>query len=286
MKSWIRLGLCMGLLTAALSCTALAATEGYATDVAGTVTYNDNGSYTASYDGATDGQQYVLLVVKGTEENHPISEDTIMYIDQTAASGATVTFENWIPRSTPECVVLLGGFEDGPKVLGTLTAQGVSICGSVTSYNPQNSVMLELYASGTTSSPVAKATIGAESGSGQKTQTFTLTGIPAGGTYDLKITKTGHTEYWLTGIPVEGDMTLNVTPSLSCGDINSDKNVNVNDLSIVTSSSNYNKQISSATNQMADLNGDGNINVNDVSIVTSAKNYNKGKIVVPYSSIS
>ena len=40
MKKMIRLGLCMGLLSAALTCTALAATDGYTTDLnGGTVTY-------------------------------------------------------------------------------------------------------------------------------------------------------------------------------------------------------------------------------------------------------
>ena len=41
MKKWLRLGLCLGLLTVALTCSALAATDGYTTDEAGTVTYAD-----------------------------------------------------------------------------------------------------------------------------------------------------------------------------------------------------------------------------------------------------
>ena len=113
MRHWLRLALCGGALAALLTCGASAAEMDYTTNVNGTVTYDSvSGKYTASYNQTIDGQQYALLVVKGTYENgaadYSISEDTIMYIDQMAAGSTGVSF-NFIPRSTPDCVVLLGG---------------------------------------------------------------------------------------------------------------------------------------------------------------------------------
>lgn len=285
MKKMIRFGLCLGLLSAALTCTALAATPDYTTDVNGTVTYYE-GKYTASYANAQEGKQYALLVVKGTVENgvakYTVNEDTIVYIDQQEATGAGVSFENWIPMSTPDCVVLLGGvFGEGvesPVVLGTLESQGVTVSGSVTTYNPGKPTTLELYVAGTKDNPVATATINATSGSGQVTQNFVLNGVPTGETYDLKITKDNHTPYWVTRIQVEEDITLSVVPALACGDIDGNGNINISDLGVITSSENYNKSTASATNSAADLNNDGNINISDLGIVTSAKNYNKGTI--------
>ena len=187
MRKWLRLGLCLGALTVALTCSALAATTNYTTDKQGTVNYSastgSTGKYTATYDKVISGNQYALLVVKGTEAYHPINENTIMYIDQKPASGTTISFD-FIPKSTPDCVVLLGGvFENGvtsPVTLGTLIGKGVTVSGSVTSYNPGNPTTLELYAAGTKENPVATATINAISGDGQVTQSFELNSVPTG----------------------------------------------------------------------------------------------------------
>ena len=94
MKHWLRLALCGGALAALLTCGAAAAdgvsTPDYTTANENcTVTY-ENGTYTAGYTGAQDGEQYALLVVKGTPEDYSISEDTIMYIDQKAADSSGV----------------------------------------------------------------------------------------------------------------------------------------------------------------------------------------------------
>ena len=289
MRKWLRLGLCLGALTVALTCSALAATSEYTTDKEGTVDYSastgSTGKYTATYDKVISGNQYALLVVKGTEADHPINENTIMYIDQKAASGSTISFD-FIPKSTPDCVVLLGGVFNGevtsPVTLGTLIGKGVTVSGSVTSYNPGNPTTVELYTAGTNTAPVASTTIAGTSGSGQTTQRFELTAVPSGVTYDLKITKQGHTPYWLKGIPVDEDMTLSTIPSLLCGDVNGDGGINVNDLGIITSTLNYNKSTNEANNELADLNGDNGVNVNDLGIMTNTKNYNQGTVTVIY----
>lgn len=284
MKRWTRIGLCLGVLTAALTCSALAATPDYTTDGAGTVTCTD-GTYTASYANAISGNQYVILVVKGTVNQYSVSEDTIMYIDQKAAEGDTISFD-FIPRNTPDCVVLLGGeFVDGlsPKVLGTLIGQGVEVSGSVTSYNPGNPTTVELYSAGTRTDPVASAAIAAMAGEGQVTQSFTLSSVPAGAIYDLKIHKAGHTDYWLTGISVEDALTLDVLKLVS-GDVDGDGNVTSLDQNEILRGDTYNRLLENAAVPAADIDGDRLINSMDINTVLSSENYNKGTVITEYGT--
>lgn len=291
MKKVLQLMFCAGVLAALLAGTALAAgtsTAGYTTANDNcTVTYNtETGKYTAAYNGAdlVNGNQYVLLVVKGTETDYSVGENTIMYIDQKAATESGISFD-FIPKSTPDCVVLLGGvFTDAtsPKILGTLSGQGVTVSGSVTSYNPNAAVTVELYATGTTANPAYTTTIAAASGSGQVTQSFAFTSV-AEGTYDLKVTKAGHTAYWVTGIPVgTDDVILESAVTMVCGDINGDGKVNANDLVLLTSSANYNKSTEESSVPASDINGDGKINANDLVLLTSKANYNQGEISIVY----
>ena len=285
MRKMLRLGLCLGVLAAALTCSALAAEDEYTTNVDGTVTYVEAGKYTASYTGTIAGKQYALLVVKGTEANHPISDDTIMYIDQKAAEGTTISFE-FIPKSTPDCVVLLGGvFSDGesPKTLGTLKGQGTTVSGSVSVSNAAKAMTIELYQQGTTTNPVYTVTIPAASSGGSANRNFSLDGV-AEDTYDLKVTQEGHTAYWLTGVPVGSDpLTLPETLVLPCGDVNGDGSINIDDLGILISSNNYNKDSATAENKIADLNGDGSINIDDLGIILSSKNYNNSEVTESYN---
>jgi hypothetical protein len=158
----------------------------------------------------------------------------------------------------------------------------------VTSYDPQNPVTLELYKTGTTENPAFTGTIPAQtSGSGQVTQGFTIGSVSAG-TYDLKVSKTGHTDYWLTGIPVgSSDLAISTEISLLCGDVDGNGNINANDLATLTSTLNYNKpadqtKADHAQNAVCDVNGDGNVNANDVGILTSSTNYNGRETTVIY----
>lgn len=286
MRKWLRLGLCLGVLTVALTCSALAVTSDYTTNKQGTVEYSTStGKYTATYDEVISGNQYALLVVKGTEADHPINENTIMYIDQKAASGSTISFD-FIPKSTPDCVVLLGGVFDGgvtsPVTLGTLIGKGVTVSGSVTSYNPGNPVTLKLYRAGT-EELVTETTIAAQSGNGKVTQNFTLDSVPLGDSYDLEISKAGHTSYRLTGIPVEEELSLGNLNLLS-GDVNGDDKINVSDQNAILGSDTYNLSVSEAAVKSADVNGDDKINVSDINVVLSSNHYNKGTVNQTYSS--
>lgn len=293
MKKVLQLMFCAGVLAALLAGTALAAgtsTAGYTTANDNcTVTYNtETGKYTAAYNGAdlVNGSQYVLLVVKGTETDYSVGENTIMYIDQKAATESGISFD-FIPKSTPDCVVLLGGvFTDAtsPKILGTLSGQGVTVSGSVTSYNPNAAVTVELYATGTTANPAYTTTIAAASGSGQVTQSFAFTSV-AEGTYDLKVTKAGHTAYWVTGIPVgEEDLTIANAISLLCGDVDGSGSINGLDINEILRSDTYNTATDTAAVSAADLDGNGLINGLDVNIALSSSNYNKGAVTVKYET--
>lgn len=255
MKKMIRLGLCLGLLSAALTCTALAATPNYTTDKDGTVTYQD-GKYSASYSGTKTDNQYVLLVVKGTVDSdgvahYSVEEDTIVYIDQQQATAAGVSFENWIPMSTPDCVVLLGGeFGDGrsPKVLGTLKGQGVTVSGSVALQGRTN------YAGATVTLTGGTTTVTATTDS---TGAYTLNSVPMG-TYTLQITMPGYLSYTKNGLTVENATTVE-TKTLLAGDVIIDGQVTIRDLSAVLA------EYGDVTQSSADLNGDGQVTVKDLS---------------------
>jgi len=122
MKRMIRALVAAAVLVSSLTVSAFAATDGYTT---GSVDHA-NGKYSASYTDAEAGEQYVLLVVKGSPDDYSVTEDSILYINQTAAdANGTVTFADFIPMKVADSVALLGGyFADGsPKVLGTILSQ-------------------------------------------------------------------------------------------------------------------------------------------------------------------
>lgn len=262
MRKWLRLGLCLGLLTVALTCSALAATEGYTTDVDGTVDYAD-GKYTASYTGVTSGDQYALLVVAGTPgDDYTISEDSIMYIDQMEAEGETITF-TFIPRSTPDCVVLLGGTFSGsksPKVLGTLESQGVTVSGSVT---------LQGRADYSGATVTLTGDGGTFTGETDSTGAYSLDGV-APGSYKLTITIPGYLSYTKTTLMVEDTMTVD-SKNLLGGDVNSDTQVTIDDLSLILAD--YLK----TTDGNTDINDDTQVTIDDLSITLS--NYLSSAII-------
>ena len=131
MKRMIHSLLAAAVLVSAMTCTAFAGdytmdkTDDASAYVGSVVTNDKGNSYTVSYDGATDSNQYVVLVVKkDAKGNYDASKaENILYINQAAASGSTITFEGLIPMTTSNAVVLLGGVFDGqesPIILGEL----------------------------------------------------------------------------------------------------------------------------------------------------------------------
>lgn len=294
-KKWMRAGVCLGLLLSALSGIALAAggvsTPEYTTAREDcTVTYEKTADkYTASCAGLPEGR-YALLVVR-TENRVPetgavdytISDHTIAYIGQTTAVGGVVSFTFPVARKT-DCVVILGGpMMAEPKIMGSLIASGATVSGTLTSYASGASAKLELYAAGTTDAAAYQTTLTSASAAGERKQSFALYGVEHG-TYDLKVSKPGHTSYWLKGITVAGDTALAQNITLHCGDVNGDGRVNVDGLVTLTGADNYNQRVATAADPLCDLNGDGFINISDLLILTDPKNYNKGSVTEIYAT--
>lgn len=225
MRHWLRLALCGGALAALLTCGAAATTD-YTTDVAGTVTYSEEtGKYTASYNGTTSGNQYAILVVKYDGEDTSdcsISEDTIMYIDQKAADSSGVSFD-FIPRSTPDCVVLLGGEFDGvesPVVLGTLVGKGATV------EVPETSISF----AGTTAPTLSLETAdGASYSFAEQGGSYSAAGVPDG-TYTLTIRKKSHMPYTTTFVIENGVPSQIPNISLLAGDTDEDGRINSIDI--------------------------------------------------------
>lgn len=132
----------LALLLAAvmlLSVTALAEEAGTTSDKA-TITINDElTGATATFDTSNsdiinvtftssslvNGNQYLILMIKGTSDgsNFPtITEDSILYIDQTEAANQTISFDVY-PSSIQDSVILITGVDGGPLVAAIVNAK-------------------------------------------------------------------------------------------------------------------------------------------------------------------
>ena len=146
--------------------------------------------------------------------------------------------------------------------------EGVSVSGTVKSYNPGNATTIQLMQGGT---EMYQTTIAADSGSGQKEQSFTFASVAAG-KYDLVVVKPGHLSYTVKDVEV-GDAAIDLTEladkpyqtiTLLAGDVNGDGKINLTDLSIFKN--NFGKTGSAVTNLLADITGDGKINLLDLGV--------------------
>ena len=147
-----------------------------------------------------------------------------------------------------------------------------SVSGKVVSYNPNNATTIQLMQGGTAK---YSTTIDADSGSGQKEQSFNFDTVAAG-TYDLVVTKDGHLTYTVTGVVV-GDTAIDLatmegkpyqTITLLAGDVNGDGKINLTDLSIFKN--NFGKTGSAVTNLLADITGDGKTNLLDLGVLKNS----------------
>ena len=162
--------------------------------------------------------------------------------------------------------------EDIPK--------GVTVSGQIQSYNPKNNITVKLKNGDNVIADTVIA--GQTTGSGQKTQPFSIEAVPEG-TYDLVVTKAGHLTYTIQNVIVGNeDIDLAAatdkqyqTITLLAGDVNGDGYIESGDLNIIWNVANYNKSFESADNKNADINGDGYIESSDLNIVWNSNNYNK-----------
>lgn len=248
-----------------LGLTCMASAEEYVTNGAGTLGY-ENGTYTATYTECQAEQQYVLLVVKKTD-SRVISADTIMYIDQAKSDAdGDVTF-TFIPKSTPDCEVLLGGvFPNGegetpvtsPVVLGELIGKGVEVTGKV---SKATAPVVQLGTGDRENFvPVYTAEV-AEDG------TFTFTGVVEG-EYALQITQEYYITYYKAIVEVSADnASIGTNYKMYAGDIVPSGVVNVSDLTLLL------RNYGSTEETPADINESGVVNVSDLSLLLG--NYGK-----------
>lgn len=166
---------------------------------------------------------------------------------------------------------------------------GSRIKGQVTSYNPQVETVIQLMQDGTEK---YRTTIAAEtSGSGQKTQTFSIAEVAAG-TYDLVVSKAGHLTYTIKDVVVgteDLDLTANANAAIStitlvAGDMNDDGMVNNSDLLIFRAQ--FGKTDTNIENALADINGDSSVNNSDLLIFRSAFGKSADACSVNFSSES
>lgn len=165
--------------------------------------------------------------------------------------------------------------------------KGVSVSGTVKSYNPGNATTIQLMQGG---AEKYSTIIGADSGSGQKAQSFSFDTVAAG-IYDLVVTKDGHLTYTVTGVVV-GDTALDLTThtnaaistiTLLCGDIDGDGWIDFSDYQELLKSTNYGKQTSAVgVNKIADLDGDTWIDFSDYQILLSSQYYGKSAVSVSF----
>ena len=141
MKKWIRALALMLSLTMLLSVTALASGENEKatiTDKAtgATATFDSSNSeiieVTFSSSSLVAGNQYLILMVKGSEGSYTIDDKSILYIDQTEAVAGvgeedpSVRFQVY-PSSIQDSVILIAGVgvndEAGPLVAAIVDAK-------------------------------------------------------------------------------------------------------------------------------------------------------------------
>ena len=164
-----------------------------------------------------------------------------------------------------------------------------SVRGAVKSYNPNNPVTVQLIEQG--HHEVAyETTIAADSGSGQKAQSFSFDTVAAG-TYDLVVTKPGHLSYTVKNVVV-GSTDLDLTKhrnaaistiTLLCGDIAKNGYIDFADYQELLSPANYGKKTTdTGVNALADLNGNGYIDFADYQILLSSQHYGKSAVSVNF----
>ena len=132
--------LCAGLLAGMLMVSSAAAADAAVLQDDRPAVDSD-GQYTVTFENAAliNGNEYVLLIAKTAEvlpeagkspdtfKAPAIDETTLTYIDQTTAAGGKVMFTDFIPKSVPNSVILLGGEFNGktsPIIIGYIDAQG------------------------------------------------------------------------------------------------------------------------------------------------------------------
>lgn len=222
------------------------------------------GAFQISYDGATPGEYYALVIVSGIAEEGTapqITEQSIQYIDQlTAGSDGVVTFDNVLLRTDgTEASVYLGGSDfDSALLLGYVNKGG-----SVSEYTVSGTI-----SSDSSKDASVKLTSVVDSASVYTITTadgvYTIT-VPAD-TYKFEVTKPAHLSYTKNELVVADNTTVDVV--LKGGDVDGNGCIDFDDLSSLLLKYGMSEE-------EADINGDGVINFDDLS-----------KLLLNYAAVS
>lgn len=176
-------------------------------------------------------------------------------------------------------------YPQNPIAVPPASPTGVTVRGSVKSYNPSNQVTIRLL-QGT--GEKYTTTIAASTGSGQVPQDFSIANV-APGIYDLEVTKAAHLKYTIKNVEVSANAIALPDITLLCGDITGNGSINFEDYKILVSTTNYGKAVSdSGVTVAADLTGNGVINFEDYKILVSSTNYGKSNndCIIDYSVLN
>lgn len=222
------------------------------------------GAFQISYDGATPGEYYALVIVSGIAEEGAapqITEQSIQYIDQlTAGSDGVVTFDNVLLRTDgAEATVYLGGSDfDSALLLGYVNKGG-----SASEYTVSGTI-----SSDSSKDASVKLTSVVDSASVYTITTadgvYTIT-VPAD-TYKFEVTKPAHLSYTKNELVVADNTTVDVV--LKGGDVDGNGSIDFDDLSSLLLKYGMSEE-------EADINGDGVINFDDLS-----------KLLLNYAAVS
>ena len=224
------------------------------------------GAFQISYDGATPGEYYALVIVSGIAEEGTapqITEQSIQYIDQlTAGSDGVVTFDNVLLRTDgTEASVYLGGSDfDSALLLGYVNKGG-----SVSEYTVSGTI-----SSDSSKDASVKLTSVVDSASVYTITTadgvYTIT-VPAD-TYKFEVTKPAHLSYTKNELVVADNTTVDVV--LKGGDINGDGSISYLDVGTLL-------QVYNSDDESADVTGDGVVSYLDLGVLLN--NYNGISVV-------
>lgn len=206
-----------------------------------------DGKYSITYGEATEGNEYLVLVVRGLpdENNNPpsinISDvNSILYIDQATGTENGVSFNNFIPKSVVNSTVFISGTGmDKPKAVATIEGVGVEVSGKVTLQSRGSSGNQGATITLTSNDNPSDDFVGKSNSDGS----FTLDGIPEG-TYTLTISMPGFLKYTVKTLIIENETEIPAI-NLFGGDLNTDSQVTGADVSALLGD--YLKQASTAS---------------------------------------
>ena len=164
--------------------------------------YENSERLAVSYNAATVGAYYGVIMVDGT--GLPTKDNTIFYIDQVTATSTTISFNVYpiLPEETTVMTLYISTNAEGAdlipislnyvcqeeEIVTPPPATGVTVSGTITSYLDASTVTVELVSGGTT---VATITGEAAGTAAAKTTAYTFENVAAG-TYTIKISKANH----------------------------------------------------------------------------------------------